>query len=795
MNAVAPEDIESIDVIKDGSAAAIYGTRGNNGVIFITTKKVDGEMPLTVDVQAYITTQQIKKKLDMMGAEQYRSLVAQNKPGAIDYGYNTDWLDEILRTPVSYVTNVSLKGGKRQSNYIANINYNFGQGIVKRSDNRILTTRLEVNHSMWDNLLKFNLNIMGKEQWYTALGDGASFSGDIYRNALINIPTDRPKDDSGNWVEHPSMNGYMNPVAALYESDGLNKSTQLRTFGTVTLTPIDEFFIRLLASRTSYNQTRGYSETKKHISTVRNGKNGYASKGNTSSLDHLLEITAQYKNSFKEHHFTGLLGYSYQENIYENFYMQNWDFPSDQYSYNNMGSGAALKRGEAVMFSTKNKSKLIGFFTRVNYNYDNRYLLSMSIRHEGATQFGENYKWGNFPAISVGWNVKNESFLKSISYLSNLKMRLGFGVTGSIPNDPYMSLSRLNSDSKILVNGYWVPTLKPSNNANPNLRWEKKEEWNLGFDYGFFNERISGSFDFYKRVTKDMLWDYQVSTPPYLYSTILANAGVMENKGFEAHLSITPMQTKDLEWTTTINYATNKNKLKSMSNEDFQLKSGYIDAGWTGEPIQQYTHRIFEGGEVGNFYGYKSIGVDEEGRWIIEGKDGKPKPISEQQAEDKKIIGNGLPKHLVSWDNKLTYKNFDIELTMRGAFGYDILNFPKMFYDCPVNLTRGNLLATAYEPKYGNILSDQQELQYVSYFVEKGDFWKIDNITIGYSFDLNNKYLKCIRLYATGNNLFTFTQYSGIDPEVNTQGLDPGCDALGRYPSTRSFTFGAVLNF
>lgn len=796
MTTVAPEDIESIDVIKDGSAAAIYGTRGNGGVIFITTKKVKGEMPLTIDVQAYVTTQQIKKKLDMMDAGQYREIVRQNKPGAIDYGYDTDWLDEILRTPISYVTNASLRGGNQRSNYIANVNYKSGQGIVKRSDNKELTTRLEINHSMWDNLLKFNLNIMGKEQWYTALGDGKSFRGDIYRNALIQNPTDRPKDDKGNWVEHPTMNGYMNPLSALYESDGQNKSTQLRTFGSITLTPIDAFFIKALASRTSYNQTRGYAETKKHISTIRDGKNGFASRGTTSSIDNLLEITAQYKNTFGMHGVTGLAGYSYQDRTWENYWMQNWDFPSDQYSYNNMGAGAALKRGEVQEKSEKNKTKLIGFFARVNYSYDNRYLLSASIRHEGATQFGADHKWGNFPAMSLGWNISNESFMESLDFISNLKARVGFGITGSIPKDPYLSLSRLDGGSNLMTGSSWTPTLKPSSNANPDLHWEKKEEWNLGIDYGFLGDRIGGSFDFYKRKTKDMLWEYNVAMPPYLYEKMWANGASMQNTGFEAHINILAVQTKDFSWNTSLNYSTNKNKILSFSNDKFQVKAGYIKAGWTGEPIQQETHRLFEGGEAGNFYGFKTVGIDDDGRWLIEGKDGRPKPIADQQEEDKQIIGNGLPKHFLSWNNNFTFKNFDLAVTMRGAFDYDILNYARMFYECPVNLTRGNLLASAYEPKFGKtVLNDHQELQYVSYFIERGNFWKIDNITLGYTLNLKNNYLKRIRIYATANNLFTFTGYSGLDPEVNTQDLDPGCDPLDRYPSTRSYTVGAMFTF
>ncbi len=795
LSTVAPEDIESVDVLKDGSAAAIYGTRGNNGVIFITTKKNRGDRK-GVEVQSYITVQTIKKKLDMMNATEYREAVAQNKPGAIDYGYDVNWLDEILRTPITSVTNASFYGGNSETNYIANINYKAAEGIVKRSDNNVLTTRLEANHSMWDNLVKFNFNIMGRQQEYQSLGDGNSFNGSIYRTALIGNPTDRLKDEEGTWVEHTTMNGYMNPVAAIYESDGKNKNTQIKTFGSITLTPIEQLYLKALVSHTTFNETRGYYETKKHISTVRDKKNGFASRGTTKSVDDLMELTAQYREQFGLHNLTALGGYSYQKYEYENYWMQNWDFPSDEFSYNNMEKGAAIKRGEAQENSSKYEHKLIGFFGRINYNYNNRYLLSASIRHEGSSKFGKNHKWGNFPAFSVGWNVSEENFMKSINWIHNLKLRAGFGITGTVPSNPYISLSKLETGDNFYTENGWIPTLRPKSNSNPDLKWEKKEEWNFGIEYSLFSGVVRGSFDFYKRTTKDLLWDYMVPMPPFIENRMQANAGTLENKGFEAQIVINPIRTKDFNWNTTLNYSTNANKMVSLSNDKFQVKAGYVDKGWTGEPIQKETHRISVGGKLGNFFGFKTIGVDDDGKWIIEDRNGNPKSIEDQDPEDRKIIGNGLPKHFLSWDNQLSYKNFDLSITMRGAFGYDILNMPRMFYEVPVNLTRGNLLADAYKPKYGKVLSDQQELQYVSYFIEKGDFWKIDNITLGYNFLFkDNKYFSRIRLYATANGLVTITKYKGLDPEVNVHGLDPGCDVLGRYPSTRSFTFGAIFTF
>lgn len=796
LSMVAPQDIESIDVLKDGSAAAIYGTRGTNGVILITTKGVSGDIKNSIEVDSYISTQTITKKLEFMNADQYRELVSQGKPGAIDYGGNTNWLDEVLQTPISHEHNVSIKGGNIGTNYIANLNYKELEGILMKSDNQVLTTRIEVNHAMFDDKLKINANLLGKQNRYFSGVDGGSFRDNVYRNALIYNPTDPVKDENGVWTEHISMNNYQNPLALIEETDGQNKENNFRTFGTITFRPTDNIIAKLLLSRNEWNSVRGYSETKKHISTVQSNRNGFASRGTSNERDDLAEFTLQYNNSYKNHNFRILGGYSWQNTIWENFFMNNWDFPSDEYSYNNMGAGQALARGEANMGSYKNQTKLIGYFFRVNYNFKNRYLLMASIRHEGSSKFGSDHKWGNFPAVSAGWNIREESFLGDVSWLSSLKLRAGFGTTGTEPSSPYMSLSRLKFIPNAYVDGQWIPTIMPSTNTNPDLRWEKKEEINLGLDFGFYENRISGSIDAYKRTTKDMLWDYNVSQPPYLYSTIVANAGTMENMGLEVHLSFVPVKRNDLMWTSTINYSTNKNELISLSNDQFTVQSGYFYTGQTGEPIQQNTHRVAEGEPIGNFYGYKTIDIDDEGRWIIEGEDGNPKSILDQKATDKKVIGNGIPKHHLSWDNTFEYKKFDLNLTMRGAFGYDIFNFPSLFYAMPVSLTRGNVFSTTFDNVYGKRpISDSQSLDYVSYFIEKGDFVKIDNLTLGYNTSIQSSILKQLRVYLSCSNLVTITSYSGIDPEINVLGLAPGIDERDRYPSARTYTLGIKMIF
>lgn len=795
LNSVSPDDIDQIDVLKDGSAAAIYGTRGTNGVILITTKSVRGEMPTFVDVNAYLATQQITKRLPFMSAEEYRELVKLGKPGAEDLGASTNWLDEVMQTPFTQVYNIRLLGGTKTTNYIASFEYRGLDGLIKRTNNQMIYPRMEITHRMFDNKLKINANINGYRQYYFSGSDGGSYNPHVYRNALTFNPTAPIKDADGKWIESPSKTDYFNPLALLWEVEGENKATNLRMFSNITFTPISGLDIKYLISSNVYNQTRGYYETRNHISTVREGKNGYASRGTTRSLEDLSELTIQYSNVFSERHsFTFLGGYSWMKSNYQNYWMQNFNFPSDDYTYNNIGAGQALKDGRAAEYSYQSENKLIGYFGRLNYNYKEKYIFSASIRYEGSSKFGENHKWGTFPAVSCAWNVKEEEFLENVPLLSSLKVRGGYGVTGTEPSSPYMSLNTLSFSDYIYFNGKWIKSIRPASNPNPDLRWEKKKEINIGFDVGFWDERLSATIDLYKRDTEDLLWDYTVPSPPYLYSSITANAGSIENKGIEISIKGIPIQTKHFQWVSNINYSTNKNTLVSLSGDKF-VSTGYSDQGHTGEPIQQSTHRIQEGQPIGNFYGFKSIDIDDNGHWIIEGADGRPKSIAEQQPTDKKVIGNGLPKHFLNWNNSVNYKNFDFTLTMRGAFKFQILNMTRLQYEAPVMLSRGNILKSAYHNIYGKRpLADEQELQYVSYYIEDGDYWKIDNLTIGYNFK-PNKFIQNCRVYGTVSNLFTFTGYSGIDPEVNISGLAPGCDDKNRYPAARTYSVGVSFKF
>lgn len=794
LNSVSPDDIQQIDVLKDGSAAAIYGTRGTNGVILITTKNALGEMPTEVDVNAYISTQQIVKRLPFMNAEEMRQRVEEGVPGAQDDGANTDWLDEVTRTPFTQIYNISLRGGTKSTNYVASFEYRGLNGLMQRTNNQMYYPRVEITHRMFNNKLKLNASLSGYKQSYFSGSDGGSYNSEVYRNALIYNPTTPVYQPDGSYSES-TKNEYYNPVALLNEVEGENQATNLKMFANVTYTPIEGLDIKYLVSSNTYNQVRGYYETQNHKSTWRDGKNGFASRGTTRRTQDLSELTVQWRKTLlKDHSFTLLAGYSWQKDHYQNYWMQNYNFPSDDYTYNNMGAGQALYDGKGAESSWADESKLIGYFGRLNYSYKGKYMFAASIRHEGSTKFGADHKWGNFPSVSAAWNIKGEDFLSNVDLLTVLKLRAGYGITGTVPSDPYMSLSTLNFDTYVFYNNQWIKTVRPSSNANPDLRWERKKEMNVGFDFGFLEDRISGNIDYYNRKTEDLLWDYTVPSPPYLYSSMVANAGSMRNQGIEVGVTVVPVQTKDFEWTTSMNYSTNKNELLSLSNDKF-VSSGYSDQGYTGEPLQASTHRIQEGQPIGNFWGYKAIDIDENGHWIIEGADGNPKPISEQQPTDKKVIGNGLPKHYLNWNNSINWKGFDFNVTMRGAFSFDILNMPRLQYGAPVMLARGNVLTEAFEPKFGKVpLAVDQELQYISYYIEKGNYWKIDNVTLGYTFNFNT-WIKRLRIYGQISNLATITGYSGIDPEVSLSGLAPGIDNKNRYPSTRTYTLGVSVKF
>lgn len=817
MSTVPPEDIQSISVLKGGAAAAIYGSRANNGVILITTKKATGKTE--VSYSGYVSTQMIARQPDISTAADFRAQIAAGyRAKNQDHGASTDWLKAVTRTPITQSHNLTISGGNSQSNYMVDLNFKNDQGIFLKSYRQNFSGLADINHSMFNDMLKLNANI------YQSSGKFHPFDTNVYRQALQQNPTSPTKNPDGTWYQEVTKFEYDNPLSDVYETHNITNMADSRYKGTITFDPISELEFKGVFAYSKSSQNNGESKTKQNISTLRDSRNGEAWTTNNMWIQRLADLTVEYSKSFGAHNVKILGGYSYQYNYNRYASMYNYNFPTDQFGFSDIQSGQALKEGMASENSNETETNLIAFFARANYNYKDKYLVMASLRREAASQlWGTKQPWGLFPAVSLGWRITQESFMQHQKIFDNLKLRVGYGVTGSEPSQSFLGVATLGYNHYVYSNGKWIQTLVPTSNPNPNLRWEQKKELDLGLDFGMLNDRVSGSVDLYNRTIDNLLYDYPVPSPPNLYNHTIANVGKMRNKGIEVMLNFVPVKSSDFQWTSSISYSTNQNRLVSLSNDIYKLSTNYLTIGYTGPPVQTFTHLLRVGGRVGDFYGFKVIGVDNNksdpanyGQWIYEGTkaDGHPGQAIKysdfnHSFEDKQVIGNGVPKFYAGWNNTFRYKNWDLSITQRGAFGFQIANFQRMFMENPT-YTQYNLLKSAFKKIDGVLL--KSPLEFNSHYIENGDYWKIDNITLGYTIPTNKiKFISSARIYVTSLNTFIITGYSGVDPEVSqlnppvsaqsginvvtTSGLDPGIDRRYTYPTTRTFTFGIDLKF
>lgn len=661
--------------------------------------------------------------------------------------------------------------------------------------------RFDVSHWMLNDMLKVNLNMVKKWHKNSATNATNSDQSNIYRQAIARNPTAPIYNEDGSYNEDFGVNYYYNPVGMLEERLGNYTYEETRATGNITLEPIKGWQTNLMLATSRFGaHDKGYN-TSEYYGNQLNDWTGYAYHTNDESYQNNLEITSKYDLNVGKHRMNAMVGYSYQYYKWERNYANNYNFPTDFFQWYNLGIGQALKEGKAGMGSEANENTLIGFFARVSYAYDNRYNLLVSVRREGSSKFGDNNKWGTFPSASLGWTISNEKFMEGITWLNNLKLRAGFGITGVIPNNPYESLTKYTYGSSYYYSdGKWLPGLSVSSNPNPDLRWEKSTEFNVGLDWSVLDDRLGGSIDLYNKKTTDLLFLYTVPTPPNLYNQTLANAGSVRNQGIEVAVNAVPVRTKDFEWKTVVTVSANKNKLLSLSNDMYESNS-FIDTGGLGEPISISTHRMEEGHALGDFYGLKSVGVSENGLFLIEKPDGEVVEFSNDQLKNdeyRQYLGSGLPKVYLGWTNNLSYKNWDLSMQFTSQLGFKILNEPRAFYEN--NSIAYNRLKSVEEAPYGGqyTLSSSQPQTFVSYYLEDGDFLKLTNLTIGYTFPIkkNNKYIKGVRAYLSGDNLFCITGYSGLDPELsNANPTYAGIDYRDKYPSIRSFTFGLNLTF
>lgn len=793
LSTVAPEDIESIDVLKDASAAAIYGTRGAAGVILITTKSGHREAPTTVNYSGYVSLSSFGKKLDMMDGADVRA----GKTNYQDEGYDTDWLDAVSRTAFTHNHNVMISGGNKSTTYSADFTYRNQQGVILKTYSDDMRFNGNLSHWAFNDLVKLSFNI--QKRWHKN-GPIDAAGTQIYRQAIMRNPTEPIKNEDGSWYENTSINYYMNPVELLSEHTGEYKTEDTRLTGNVTFEPIKGWQTNLMLSTNRYNaHDEGYYSSKYYTQVV-NYTTGYAYHSYAYGRTDNLELTSTYKHQWGSHRMEALLGYSYQYDQYESFYANNTNFMSDFYQWSNLGVGRYLKDGKAGMGSNTEDSKLVGFFGRLSYGYGDRYNVLVSIRREGSTRFGDNNKWGTFPSASLGWTISNEQFMKDLTWIDHLKLRAGFGVTGVIPTSNYLSMTKwVLGNVYYYDNGTWKQGLAVDQNPNPDLKWEKSTEYNVGIDWSVLGSRFSGTIDVYRKNTSDMLWEYTVPSPPNLVNHTLANVGKMRNQGIEIAVTGVPVKSHHFEWSTTVTFAYNANKLLSLSNDLYET-SNQLDDAYLGEPISLPTQRLEVGKSLGQWFGLKSVGVSDKGLWLIEDPTtGQAVELTDGMLTDSKYhqyLGNAIPKFNVGWSHSLRYKAFDLNLQFTGQFGAKILNEARAYYEN--NAVTYNRLKSAAEPQYGqNVLSVAQKQTFVSYYLENGNYLKLSNITLGYNVPLKpNKYVSALRAYVSASNLFTLTGYDGLDPELSN--ADPrysGIDWRDKYPSVRSVTFGMNVTF
>lgn len=663
LSTVAPENIESIDVLKDASAAAIYGTRGANGVILITTKTGRREAHTTASYSGYVSASQFGKKLDFMTAEDVRA----GKTNFTDKGYDTDWLDAISRTGFTHNHNFNITGGTKQTTYSADFTYRKEDGVIMNTYAEDIRMRFDVSHWMFNDMLKVNLNMVKKWHKNSATNATATDQSNIYRQAIARNPTAPIYNEDGTYNEDFNVSYYYNPVGMLEERLGNYTYEETRATGNITFEPIKGWQTNLMLATSRFGaHDKGYN-TSDYYGNKLSEWTGYAYHTNSESYQNNLEITSKYDLNVGKHRMNAMVGYSYQYYKYEQNYANNYNFPTDFYQWYNLGIGQALKDGKAGMGSSAEDNTLIGFFARVSYAYDNRYNLLVSVRREGSSKFGADNKWGTFPSASLGWTISNEEFMEGLTWLNNLKLRAGFGITGVIPSSSYMSLTTYNYGSSYYydnASGEWLPGLSVASNPNPDLKWEKSTEFNVGLDWSVLDDRLGGSIDVYNKKTTDLLFWYSVPTPPNLYNTTFANGGSVRNRGFEIAVNAVPVRTKDFEWKTVVTLSHNESKLLSLSNELYETES-YMNVGGLGEPISTTTHRMEEGRPLGEFWGLKSVGVSENGLFLIAKPDGEVVEFTTAYATDdayKQYLGNGLPKFYLGWNNTFTYKNWDLSM-------------------------------------------------------------------------------------------------------------------------------------
>ncbi len=797
---VAPDDIESIDVLRDASATAIYGSKAANGVIIITTKS-GHEGRTNVTYNAYVALDKVSKTLDMASADQLVAMANAHGVAGFNGGGNTDWQDEVLRTGFSHNHNIAINGGHNATKYMASINYTNREGVIRSTQMNRLNARSLITTSVLKDRLQLSLGVnamQGKHEGVRTGDDGAS----VLDAMNYYSPTNPIKAADGSWYNTNEKGNY-NPLSMMNENRSETIWKRMQFIGKASLKIIDGLVWN--ANYSLNNRQSTYASYDSSNNQVDQGYTGIANRNTYKGQDQTFETYGNYDVTFNKVHKLGLMaGYTWEERESgDGFGLTVRDFYDDALSWHNLSYAATMKFPGDVQSGVQENIRNISFYGRVNYSYNSRYMFQATIRRDGSSVFGENHQWGTFPAVSAAWNISEESFMKD-SFFDQLKLRVGYGVSGNAMGfGAYTAKERYVADGVFTYNGVTMRTLRADSNANPDLKWESTGMFNVGIDFAFLNSRINGSLEFYNKKTWDLIWDYPVSTAIYPYGSMKANVGDITNTGVELTVNAVPVKTDNLQWQTTVNLAYNKNKVDKLSNEtysqNYQEKAGANIAGLSAWPLAA-CQRIMEGEPLGTFYTLEWAGYNDQGQSTFYVHD----PVTGERTgatttdpknSDRTIVGNAQPKLTYGWNNTLTYKDWSLTAFFQGVLGNKIMNTTAEQYSNKILFAGGkNVLAEAIENP--NFWSDGNANLPSDKYLENGSYLRLASITLGYAFRNLGGWAQSINLYATANNLLTITGYSGLDPEVNLGGETPGMDyRQSFYPHTRSFIFGAKINF
>ncbi|MCD6354077.1 MAG: SusC/RagA family TonB-linked outer membrane protein [Prolixibacteraceae bacterium] len=784
-------DIESIDVLKGGAAAAIYGTRAANGVIIITTKSGGVTEGIRVDYNGYISTEMIKNELELLSVDEFLEL-GINK----DEGARTDWFGELTNNfPVSHSHSLALSSGNKKTQYRASVLYKNFDGIDIATAREEYGARINIHHTAMDGLFDFDFNVAPRFV-DEDLTEYSAFYQAIHLNPTLPVMDPDNPSQYSYIVAHDTWN----PVEQLE----LEQREAVRKYftgsGKVQLNILPNLNTSLMYAIESNDRQYNFFSPSTSTNSKSSDRRGQATRQQQNWDNKMLDWLVNYIYEQNEFITKFLGGYSYQYFHYSAFNATNYDFPSDAVTFNDLGSGTYLKDGRAEMWSDRNSSTIIAFFGRANLAYLDKYFLSASMRREGSSKFGANNKWGWFPGVSAGWRITGEEFMGAQTFFNDLKLRADYGVTGNQGFPSYRAQKLYSGAGYYYTMGRWIQGFGPGNNYNPDLAWERSVNFNIGIDFSILNNSLGGSFEYYDRTSDGLLGQYDVAVPPNTHTQTWVNVGKIKNTGVEMTLNASVLNQKDFGYNLTAVAAYNKNWLVSFSEGIYEAGQVYLNRlPAPGSPGP--TMLLEEGSPVGSWYMFKHAGIDENGMLLaykkVDGKYTDEKQLIQGLEHDQKYhAGTAVPKVTASLSNSFRYKNFDLNLFFRGAFGHKILNEKNMYFGLKA-FKGANLLRKAYFPTDKGIqLYEVNDSKRISdFFLQKGDWVKLDVVSLGYTFPELNKF-RNLRIYFSGKNMFLFTNYDGLDPELAPiNGLEPGRETQAYYPVSRTLTFGIQASF